>query len=611
MGDSRRSARAIGALFVSIPMLTGGVLVASSDPGRGLPLELPPVPVPFQNPMTEEKRVLGKMLFWDEQLSSDNTMACGTCHIPSAGGADPTLGLHPGPDGIEGTPDDSRTSFGMIRADVNDDYSPDPVFGLERQSTPRAAPTAIMTMYTFEPFWDGRASTEFRDPVTGDVIIPAGGGLESQALAPPLSDVEMAHEARDWTRIANKLGRVRPMGLATDLPPDMALAIDADPTYPDLFAAAFGDGQITPVRIAFAIATYERTLLPDQTPWDLWIAGDDDAMTPSQVQGWQIFRASQCQTCHEAPLFTNRTFKNIGLRPIADDIGRQAVTGQFGDRGRFKVPTLRNVGLKPSFMHTGEFQLLASVFNFYLGPGSEGTDNRDPLLPIAFSFDDRDRIIDFLANGLTDPRVANEEFPFDRPTLNSEGAPNPTLLGGAAPGQGGFAPRMIAAAPPNVGNTGFKIGLDRALGGSTASVVLSETPPVGGVLTPDVTIGPIVVEGLGAGGGYATLRYALPANSFLEGRTLYAQWLVDDASGPGGVARSDVARLDLFCAGGCPEDCAADVAEPFGQLDFNDVTRFLEAFGAGELVADIDLPASSYDFADVVGFLTAFASGCP
>ncbi len=609
MHDTRSSGRAIAALFICVPMVTGGVLIAS-DPGRGLPLELPSVPVPPQNPITEEKRVLGKILFWDEQLSSDNTMACGTCHIPSSGGADPVLGLNPGPDGAPGTPDDLRTSFGMIRSDAFDDYSPDPVFGLGRQATPRAAPTSIMTMYTAEPFWDGRATTEFVDPVSGQTLIPAGGGLESQVLAPPLSDVEMSHEDRDWVQIAQKLRRARPLGLATDIPPDMAAAIDAHGTYPGLFASAFGDGEITPVRIAFAIATYERTLLPDQTPWDLFIAGDTGAMTPQQVQGWNLFRASRCGICHEAPFFTNHTFKNIALRPLADDIGRQAVTGDFGDRGRFKVPTLRNVGLKASFMHTGDFQLMSTVFNFYLGPGSTGNNNRDPLLPVVIPIADRDPITDFIENALTDPRVASEQFPFDRPTLGVEQAPNPVLLGGGAAGQGGIIPRMIAVVPPNVGNTGFKVGLGRALGGATANLAISESPPVAGVVAQDIVLGPFLAEGLGPGGGHATLHYPVPFNTFLEGRTLYMQWRVDDPSGPGGVARSRVAEVTISCVNGCPEECAADVAEPFGVLDFTDVTRFLGAFAAGEIIADLDAPAGSYDFTDVVSFLGSFSAGC-
>ena len=62
-----------------------------------------PPPVSPENPVTEEKRVLGKILFWEEQLSSDDTVACGTCHIPAAGGSDPRLAAHPGPDGLFGT----------------------------------------------------------------------------------------------------------------------------------------------------------------------------------------------------------------------------------------------------------------------------------------------------------------------------------------------------------------------------------------------------------------------------------------------------------------------------------------------------------------------------
>ena len=71
---------------------------------------VPPVPVPPENPITEPKRVLGKILFWDEQLSSDGSVACGTCHRPAFGGADPRAGRYPGVD--KGTIDDVRGSPG-------------------------------------------------------------------------------------------------------------------------------------------------------------------------------------------------------------------------------------------------------------------------------------------------------------------------------------------------------------------------------------------------------------------------------------------------------------------------------------------------------------------
>ncbi|MFI4896602.1 MAG: cytochrome c peroxidase [Phycisphaerales bacterium JB059] len=591
-----------GAALASL--LAGGALFGAGS--RGGPAGLPPVPVPPENPITEAKRVLGKLLFWDEQLSSDNTMSCGTCHIPAVGGADPVLGRHPGPDGAFETGDDLRTSFGMIRADANDDYAPDPLFGLEPQSTPRTAPPVFMAAYTPELFWEGRAGGTFVDPATGQTIIASGGAMEAQILQPPLSDVEMAHEARDWDQIARKIRRARPMALATDLPPDMQGAVDAHATYADLFEAAFGDPAVSGARIAMAIATYERTLVPDQTPWDAYIAGDTDALTPLQIEGWNLFRDSECSLCHTPPAFTDFSFRNIGVRPGIDDIGREEVTGDPADRGKFKVPTLRNVALKRSFMHTGEFQLFNTVFNFYVGPGAEGNPNRDPILPVAFGAN-RDPVVNFLEHGLVDPRVASETFPFDRPTLHSENAPNPELLDGGEPGTGGVTPRIIANAPPNIGNLGFKVGLESPVGGASARLIASESAPVGGRVREGMVLGRVTTEPA----GHATLHYPIPFNALLAGRELYVQWIVDDPSGVGGASRTRAARLTFFSTQGAPPDCPADLAEPFEALDFADVSRFLDALGAGEPVADVALPLGVLDFSDVAAFLASFDAGCP
>src|SRR6185369_3724667 len=77
------------------------------------------VPFPSENPYTYEKAILGKLLFWEEQLSSDNTVACGTCHHPAAGGSDPRAetARHPGPDGLMSTLDDIHGSPGIVRCD--------------------------------------------------------------------------------------------------------------------------------------------------------------------------------------------------------------------------------------------------------------------------------------------------------------------------------------------------------------------------------------------------------------------------------------------------------------------------------------------------------------
>src|SRR5262249_13766846 len=153
------------------------------------------------------------------------------------------------------------------------------LFGHAEQVTPRSAPTFLGAGYAPELFWDGRASDIFVDPQTQQVRIAGGGALESQSVAPPLADVEMAQEGRSWSQIVATLQSAPPLAIATRLPADVTAAIAAHPSYPALFQAAFGDPAITATRIAFAIATYERTLVPDQTPFDR------GQLTPAQQAG--------------------------------------------------------------------------------------------------------------------------------------------------------------------------------------------------------------------------------------------------------------------------------------------------------------------------------------
>src|SRR5262245_41331148 len=128
---------------------------------------IPPVPVPAENPITESKRVLGKILFFDEQLSMSNTMACATCHTMGRDGTDARQSRNPGPDGVFNTPDDKLASPGVIHADANNSYVRDSVYGLLPQVTGRAAPSPINAAFATDLFWDGRARSQFVDPQTG------------------------------------------------------------------------------------------------------------------------------------------------------------------------------------------------------------------------------------------------------------------------------------------------------------------------------------------------------------------------------------------------------------------------------------------------------------
>ena len=606
---ARRAARSLPLIVAACAILTP---MALAQPGPG---GLPPVEFPPENPFSVEKSTLGKALFWDAQLSSDNTMSCGSCHIHASSGTDPRVGVHPGSDGIAGNADDILGSPGVSSSDENDEYLKSILFGLLPQTTARQAQPAIMSMYAPELFWDGRATSAFIDPQTGDVVIAAGGALESQAAGPIVSEVEMAHQSRDWDRVVAKLRTARPLALASDLPPDLADAVLDGSSYPELFEDAFGDDEITAARIAMAIATYERTLLPDQSPFDAFAAGDQSALSTQQINGLNAFVASRCAACHVGPQFTGNGFRNIGLRPINEDAGRFEVTNNPPDRGSFKVPSLRNVGLRERFMHNGQLSTLGEVFDFYARRNGQVSfpQNRDPLLntPIAFPQPVQNDIINFLANGLTDPRVANEQFPFDRPMLLSEqGIDNPLLISGGVAGAGALTPQMVALSPPNLGNADFKVGIDGALGGAQAWVVVSSQPPVGGMLDADELLGPITLHGSGAGEGFGTMRYPIPDSVALDGQVAYMQWLVADPSAPGGLAASPVAQLTYVCSlnGVCIDNCPADLSGD-GVLNFFDVSSFLSAFNAGQAVADFT-GDGMLNFFDVSAFLGAYSGGC-
>ena len=597
-----------------------GSIFAPGAAGQGPPppppppplTPLPPPPVPAQNPITEAKRVLGKILFWDEQLSMNNAMSCGTCHMPARAGSDPRVAVNPGPDGRTGTPDDRSASPGVARTDGDLSYIRDAVFGTRTQVTSRAANPMVNAAYFTDLFWDGRARTTFSDPQTGAVVIPAGGGLESQSVAPPASGVEMGHDGISWTDITDKLAGVRPLDLAENYPADVAAALAGVRDYATLFTRAFGDASITATRIAMAIATYERTLVSNQTPFDRFIAGDNAALTANQVAGLNVFNGTgRCNVCHAGSLTSDNAFRNIGLRPPAEDTGRQIVTGAPGDLGRFKVPHLRNVGLKPTFMHNGQFSNLTDVVRFYTqapGAAPRFPQNLDPVIPtINVPGNAIPQVVDFLANGLLDPRVRDETFPFDRPRLASESAARRTsVLTGGNAGSGGVIPRILADMPGLLGTEGYRVALDGALGGARARLAVSTQVPAGGVLAAEWFIGDQVTAGSGNGQGLGTVRFNLDPVRFQAGQVLFLQWVVADAGAAGGVARSDVIRLPLFCGtGGCASVCVADYN--------GDHARNLDDLG--DLISDYftlpAIPAGVQPGSPASGFALGFGTPCP
>jgi cytochrome c peroxidase len=499
---------------------------------------LSPPPAPPQNPVTPAKAVLGKILFWEEQLSSNGRMACGTCHRPEHGGADPRRQRHPGADGIAFTADDTFGSPGVERRASNGDRQRDPRFGVAPQVTRRAAPMVLQAAFAPELFWDGRADGRFVDPISQQVVIAVGGALEHLVLHPFLDEVEMSRPGRGWPELLQRLQAIRPLALATALPPDVQAALAASPDYPALFAAAFGTPAIQPTRIAFAIASYLRTLVADQTPWDQFRRGNSQALTPDQQAGlgWYLNEA-RCHLCHPAGEFTDHGYRGLGLVPVTQDRGRGAITQQPADDGSFKVPSLRNAALKSTFMHNGRFTTLTQVVGFYRnGGGTAGP--RDPeLAPLGIDALQTQQLLDFLTHGLVDPRVRLAQPPFDRPQLWSERFAAGSQRFGVGTAWAGGTPQLLADAPAFVGNAEWTIGIDQgpALGSALQVLSLQEAAAASSLLGMPLypaLQAPHAVQWVSFdAAGLATARWPVPALPGLRGLPLVAQAFVPLAGG--------------------------------------------------------------------------------
>ena len=222
--------------------------------GRIPPLEPPPAPI--DNPVTGAKVYLGKTLFWDEQLSSTRTVSCGTCHLPRFGGVDPRPAnpalrpTNPGFDERFGNDDDVVGSPGVPRSRADGSYDWSASFGVGVQVTPRSTISMIDAAYSREGlFWDGRAEADFVDPLTGEEVFPdapllENQSLESQALEPFLSDIEMGHVDRDVLDVVARIEQSQPLALAPSIPPGLHRWIGGR-TYADLYNEAFGSPEIS------------------------------------------------------------------------------------------------------------------------------------------------------------------------------------------------------------------------------------------------------------------------------------------------------------------------------------------------------------------------------
>ena len=266
------------------------------------------MPVPADNPMTVEGVELGRMLFYEKRLSADNSISCGSCH-------------------------QQKFAFTDGRA-VS--------IGVNGTAGKRSTMSLANIGYFDNLMWDGRDTT-----------------LEKQARGPMENPVEM-HQS--LIRSVNKLQNTQ--------------------TYPPLFLKVFGSKTITEENIFKALAQFQRTLISGNSRYDQFeFQNKTRVFTQEEFDGKNLYfkhavadpynpsrsqTGANCFECHGGkPLANKRMFANNGLDTEFADKGLGGITGKSTDKGRFKVPTLRNIALTAPYMHDGRFKTLEEVLDHY------------------------------------------------------------------------------------------------------------------------------------------------------------------------------------------------------------------------------------------------------
>jgi cytochrome c peroxidase len=246
--------------------------------------------------------------------------------------------------------------------------------GIHGQKGGRRAPPVSNAAYLPLQFWDGRAQS-----------------LEEQAKGPIQNPIEMGstHEAMIQTLVGIQ-------------------------GYTSQFEQVFGPGPVTVDHVAQAIAAFERTVVTTDSPFDRFAKGDDEALTPLEKKGLEIFNGKgHCTACHWGSNFSDGRFHNLGAKqtgPLATDDGRFEITKNPRDKRAFKTPTVRDVALRPPYMHSGGEPTLRDVVLFYNNGGGKGDRNLDPIVvPLGLSAHEVDALVAFMTRAMTslNPEVAN------------------------------------------------------------------------------------------------------------------------------------------------------------------------------------------------------------
>ncbi len=235
--------------------------------------------------------------------------------------------------------------------------------GVTGQRGQRNVPTTYGSVYLHEAFWDGRARN-----------------LEQQSLMPIQDPIEMNETLE---RVVAKLGQID--------------------YYQHKFKEVYGTG-VTPDGMAKALASFQRTLTLEPTPFERYEQGDINAMTPLEIKGMNVFfEGARCGMCHRGSALSDQQFVNIGIgmdRPNPD-LGRFNVTQMEWDKGAFKTPTLLNIAKTAPYMHDGSMSTLDQVIDYYERGGNANPQLDPRVSGLHISPADKQALKAFMRNGLS------------------------------------------------------------------------------------------------------------------------------------------------------------------------------------------------------------------
>ncbi|MFN0101918.1 MAG: cytochrome-c peroxidase [Bryobacteraceae bacterium] len=324
----------VGALLLGACGKTGSERPIGKAIEVSVPLGLPPLPVPDDNPLTAETVALGKKLFFDPRLSADNTVSCALCHSPE-----------------HGFSDGRKTAVGM-----------------RQQAGKRNAPTVLNAAYNTRQFWDGRAAS-----------------LEEQAAGPITNPIEMS--MADEECVERLMGDAEYRALFAKAFGEGAITMGKLQKAIAAYERTVISGNSPVDRFLYG---GDKAALSEAAVRGLAIFMDRKKGNCSACHlvgtEWALFTDG---------LFHNI---GAGLNAEGEltDLGRFEQTKNEPDKGAFKTPSLRNVAQSGPYMHDGRLKTLREVVDFYAGGGSSNPYLDKQIRPLALTGKDREDLVAFL-----------------------------------------------------------------------------------------------------------------------------------------------------------------------------------------------------------------------